>query len=171
MKVTMIPIVNGAFGTVPKGLEKGAGRIWNRRTNRDHPNYSLVEISKNTEKCSRDLRRLTATENPMKDHQLKKLWNTKMTVLTIVIGALGIVTKGLVQRLEDLEMRGLVETIQTTALLRSAKKLRVLETWGDLLSLKLQWKATSYHWREKFSKLNNNGPRCVPAQAGLSVSF
>ncbi len=60
-------------------------------------------------------------------------------IILIVIGALGTVTKGLVQRLEELEIRGRVETIQTTALLRSIRILRrVLETWGDLLSLKLQ---------------------------------
>ena len=44
----------------------------------------------------------------------------KVTVILIVIGALDTVTKGLVQRLEDLEIRGRVETIQTTALLRFA---------------------------------------------------
>ena len=44
-----------------------------------------------------------------------------------------------------------VETIQTTALLRSARILRrVLETWGDLLSLKLQWETISKRWCEKF---------------------
>ena len=60
---------------------------------------------------------------------LKKLWNMKLTVIPIVIGALGIVTKGLVQGLEDLEITGRVEIIQTTALLRSARILRrVLET-------------------------------------------
>ena len=37
----------------------------------------------------------------------------------------GTVTKGLFKRLEDLEVGGRVETIQTTALLRTA---RVLET-------------------------------------------
>ena len=53
----------------------------------------------------------------------------KMMVMPIVIGALGTVPKGLVQGLEDFEIRGRVETIQTTALLRSAKILRrVLET-------------------------------------------
>ena len=45
----------------------------------------------------------------------------KVTVLPIVIGALGTITSGLVQGLEDMEIRGRVETIQTTALLRSAK--------------------------------------------------
>ena len=52
-----------------------------------------------------------------------------MTVIPVVIVELGTVTKRLVQGLEDLEIRGRVETIQTTALLRSARILkRVLET-------------------------------------------
>ena len=76
--------------------------------------------------------------------ELKKLWNMKVTIIPIVIGALGTVTKGLIQGLEDLEITGWVETIQITALLRSARILsRVMETWGDLLSLKLQWKTIS----------------------------
>ena len=36
--------------------------------------------------------------------ELKKLWNIKVTIIPIVIGALGTVTKGLVQGLEDLEI-------------------------------------------------------------------
>ena len=51
-----------------------------------------------------------------------------MMIIPFVIGALGTVTKELVQGQEDLEIRG-VETIQTTILLRSARILgRVLET-------------------------------------------
>ena len=74
----------------------------------------------------------------------------KVTILPIVIGALGIITKGLLKDLEDLEIGRRVETIQTTALLRTARILRrVLETWGDLLSLKLHWKTISWHWCEK----------------------
>ena len=46
----------------------------------------------------------------------KKLWNIKVTVTPIVIGALGMATKGLVQELEDLEIRRQVETIQTIVL-------------------------------------------------------
>ena len=68
----------------------------------------------------------------------------KVTIVPIVIGALGRITKGLLKGLEDLEVGGRVETIQTTALLRTARILRrVLETWGDLVSLKLQWKTIS----------------------------
>ena len=71
--------------------------------------------------------------------ELKKLWNMQVTVIPIVIGAFGIVTNGLLKGLEDSEVGGRVETIQITALLRMARILRrVLETWGDLLSLKLQ---------------------------------
>ena len=50
-------------------------------------------------------------------------------IIPIVIGALGKVTKRLVQGLEDLKITGQVETDQTTALLRSVRILRrVLET-------------------------------------------
>ena len=70
--------------------------------------------------------------------ELKKLWNMKVTIIPIVIGAFGTVTKWLLKGLEDLEVGWRVETIQTTTLLRAAWILiRVLKTWGDLLSLKL----------------------------------
>ena len=73
--------------------------------------------------------------------ELKKLLNMKVTIIPIVIGAFGTVTKGLLKGLEDLEVGGRVETIQTTALLKTTRILwRVLEIWGDLLSLNLQWK-------------------------------
>ena len=53
----------------------------------------------------------------------------KVTVIPTVEGALGTVTKGLIKGQEDLEIKGGVETIQTTALFRSARILRrVLET-------------------------------------------
>ena len=82
--------------------------------------------------------------------ELKKLWNMKVTIIPIVIGAFGTVTKGLLKGLEDLEVGDRVETIQTTALLKTARILRrVLKTWGDLLSLRLQWKTISLHWCEK----------------------
>ena len=59
--------------------------------------------------------------------ELKNL-NMKVTIVPIVIGALGTVTKGLLKGLEELEIGGRVETIQTTALLRTSRILRrVLE--------------------------------------------
>ena len=61
--------------------------------------------------------------------ELKKLWNLQVTIIQMVIGAFGTVTKGLLKGLEDLEVGGQVETIQKTVLLRTARILRrVLET-------------------------------------------
>ena len=56
VKVTIIPIVIGVFGTVTKGTG-GLGSWW---TSRDHPNYSIIEKGQNTEKSPGDLR-LAAT--------------------------------------------------------------------------------------------------------------
>ena len=61
--------------------------------------------------------RLKLKENGKKDkyldlsREMKQLWNMKMTVVPIVIGVLGTLTKGLVQKLEGLEIRGQVKTI------------------------------------------------------------
>ena len=97
-----------------------------------------------------DDHRIKLTENEKKDKylnlvwELKKLWNMKVTVILIVIGVLGTVTEGLLKGLEDLEIRGRVETIQTTTVLRSARiQRRVPETYGDLMLLKLQRKTIS----------------------------
>ena len=54
-------------------------------------------------------------------------------IIPIVVGRFGTVTKGLLKGLDDLEVGGRVETIQTAALLRTARILRkVLKTWGRL---------------------------------------
>ena len=64
--------------------------------------------------------------------ELKKLWNVKVTIIPIVIGAFCTVSKGLLKGLEDLEVGCRVETIQTTALLKMA---RILMSPGDLRRL------------------------------------
>ena len=72
--------------------------------------------------------------------ELRKLWNMKVMEIPTVVGTLGTIPKGLVKGLEDLKIRGLVETIQTTVL-RSARILRrVLET------PKPQQETTSVNW-------------------------
>ncbi len=47
--------------------------------------------------------------------ELKNLWNMQVTVILIVIGAFGTVTKGLLKGLEDLEVGRGMETIHTTS--------------------------------------------------------
>ena len=73
----------------------------------------------------------------------------KVTVMPIIIGALGKVTKGLMQGLEDLEIRGQAETIQTTTLSR-----RVLETCCHSNSYKKP--SANAGWKNSQKSDNNN---------------
>ena len=43
--------------------------------------------------------------------ELKKLWNVKVTIMPIVIGAFSTVSKGLLKGLMDVEITGRVDTI------------------------------------------------------------
>ena len=98
----------------------------------------------------------------------------KVTIILIMIGALGIVSEGLLKGLDDLEIRGRVETIQTLTLPRTARILRrVLETWGNLLLLNLQWKTICRRQSEKLSqrKHNNNHHHHVTLPARISLTL
>ena len=57
------------------------------------------------------------------------MWNMQVTIIPIVISAFGTVTKGLLKGLEDLEVCGRVESIQTTAfiILKSRLTLQVIQ--------------------------------------------
>ena len=78
-------------------------------------------------------------------------------VILIVVGELWKIPQYLVKRLNDKGIKRQVETIQTSALLRSARILTsVLITWGDLLSMKLQWKAICLLRHEKLSRSYKN---------------
>ena len=75
-------------------------------------------------------------------------------MILIVVGALGTVPKSLEKRLLKLDIGGRIETIQTTVLLKSSWILkRVLETGGDLLSLRIQRKTTSKNWCANLAKI------------------
>ena len=93
--------------------------------------------------------RVKIKENEKRDKYLNLAWELKnqwnMIGDTNCIGALGINPKCLVSGgVEGLKIEGRVQTIKSTTLLRSAKILRrILETWGYLPSLRLQWKAIS----------------------------
>ena len=102
------------------------------------------------------MRRLAVTQTPVKDHQqrkkdkylelareLEKLWNMKVTVVPIIISALGTVIKGLVQGLDDLEIRRRVETFQTAALLGSENTEK---SPVDLRRLAITQTSMRNHW-------------------------
>ena len=58
MKVKMISIVIGVLGTNLQKIGKGTGRLGDKRTSEDYPNYSIIKISQNTQRSPGDLRRL-----------------------------------------------------------------------------------------------------------------
>ena len=51
-------------------ITKGTRGLGSWRTCRDHPNDSIIENGQNTEKSSGDLRRLSVTQTPVKNHRL-----------------------------------------------------------------------------------------------------
>ena len=63
MKVTIVPIVIGAFDTVTKGLLKRPVGLGSWRT-------GITENGQNTEKSPGELRRLAVTQTPVKKYQL-----------------------------------------------------------------------------------------------------
>ena len=58
----------------------------------------------------------------------KKLGNIRVRVITIIVGALGTVSKGLERRLDEKKIRGRFENIQTTLLRLARILIRTLET-------------------------------------------
>ena len=61
------------------------GRIVNWRTNRDHRNYSIVNIAQNTELSLGDLTELAVTQTLVKDHQLTLVWKTHVVIIKIKV--------------------------------------------------------------------------------------
>ena len=92
--------------------------------NKKKKNYKIVDFAVPVD------HRINLKESEKKDkyldlaRELKKLWNMKVRIVPIVIGALGTITKGLLKGLEDMEVGGRVETIQRIVLLRTARILR-----------------------------------------------
>ena len=73
--------------------------------------------------------------------EMRMLWKMKVTAIAIVFSTLRTVPKSLTRGLEDLIIGGRIDIVQTTLLLRSVRILRkVIETWGDLLSPRLELK-------------------------------
>ena len=73
---------------------------------------------------------------PGPGQRTENLWNMKVTVRPTIAGIFRSVPKN-----QEKTIRGKTETIQTTVLLKSPTILRrVLDIWGNWLSLRLQWK-------------------------------
>ena len=64
------------FWNSKETIIKGPGGLGSWQTSGDHPNDNIIEGGQNTEKSPGDLRRLTVTQTPVKNHQLKMMWKT-----------------------------------------------------------------------------------------------
>ena len=74
----------------------GTGELGNKRS-RYHPNYSIVEISQNTEKSPGDLRRLAVTQTLVRNHQL--------TLVSPLVRYLGPFLKWIREELKQMDQR------------------------------------------------------------------
>ena len=154
MQVTILPIVIDASGTdlvwflLFNGISTSVGYLMPKPFSEKNSSATILPIA-------RRIRVSYLSQGYLSESECNSAIGVRTRVLRFHSPSLypvhhkdtpasGTVTKGLVKGLEDLEVGRRVETIQTTALLRTAKILgRVLETWGDLLSLKRQWKTIS----------------------------
>ena len=57
-----------------QNTDKGTVRPGNKRTNRDHSDYSIIKIDEYTDKSTRESRRLAVTQTPVEDYQLMLVW-------------------------------------------------------------------------------------------------
>ena len=64
----------------PQRIDKRTGRFGNKRTNRGHPDYSILKIGLNTEKSLDDKRILAVTQTAVKHHQLTLAWKARKEV-------------------------------------------------------------------------------------------
>ena len=60
----------------PQRIGKGTLIFEDKRTRRDHPDYSIFKIGQNTKKSPWNLRRLAVTRTPLRNYQLTLVWKT-----------------------------------------------------------------------------------------------
>ena len=110
--------------------------LWDFNTQTDHlipaRRPDLIISNKKKKKKRREFAKCSTLPS-QRTTELKKLWNMKVTIVPIVIGAFGTVTKGLLKGLEDLAVGRRVETIQTTSIIENGQNTE--KSPGDLRRL------------------------------------
>ena len=149
MKVTFKPFIIAAISTVTEGLIKGLGEL-EIKWLVENLNSCIIEIGNYWEEFWRLEQICSHSDSSERLSALVIVKNSQIIIILIIIIIFANFPLFFFFGLEDLEVGGRVETIQTTALLKTARILgRVLATWGDLLSLNLQWKTISLRWCDK----------------------
>ena len=64
-----------------KMIDKETGGVGNKRTNGDHPDFGLIKVSQDSEKCSGDFFHSNSSEKPSVNGGLK---NSRMTKIIIM---------------------------------------------------------------------------------------
>ena len=85
----MSSINHQRIGTETGGLE-------NKRTSRNHPNYSIIKIGQNTERSPEDLRRLDVTQSL--HASVKNFQKTLKIVIIIIIITIALIPVSMVLR-------------------------------------------------------------------------
>ena len=103
----------------------------------------LVDFSVSIDSSENKKRKQNDKLIPESRQNLKKLRNMKVMVIPIVVGVLGTISKNLGKKIE-MKIRERIETIETTALLKSVRILsKSPQVSKTLLSLRLQEKTLS----------------------------
>ena len=68
MKITIVPIMVGALGTITEGLSKGLEDLEVGGRVEDYPNDSIAKNCQNPETSPEDFRRLAVTQTPGRKH-------------------------------------------------------------------------------------------------------
>ena len=70
VKLTVTPVIIGAFGKVTKGTGTETGGLGNKKMRGDYLNYSIIKIEMNTVKSIGEVSRLAVIRAPERNHQL-----------------------------------------------------------------------------------------------------
>ena len=121
MRVMRISFVVGTLEMVP-------GRVGSRM-NQEHPNYGIVE------KSPGNLRRLAATQTPVKNHQLMVVEKTHIIIIIIIITEDSVDAS--IQRLEDYTEKhkgGLITAIKnnTDNMVTNRMTITRKQKWGEI---------------------------------------
>ena len=74
-------------------INSGTGGFGNKKTSRDHPNYSTVDIGQNSEKYLGDLKWLAIAQTPVRNRRLTLVRKTLKRVIMSIIVIIIIITK------------------------------------------------------------------------------
>ena len=115
-----------------------------------------------TDRCGNAHRQKCCAKGSGKEVKIQRMWNLKCTIITVIIGATGIVTRSLRKNLEAVPGKYLIYSLWKTAILGTShiiRKVLQCEAWslsgGDHRWFKRSTRKKCL-WQEKYIFYNNN---------------